>query len=441
MRASKKPRVAILTSLIDFSPAYSLTGIILDQARMLERHGYEYSLFVVKGFNGKHKERAKGTGWPKNISYSLAQTKLHSYKVGEPAREDFDEQVDTHFEGYVKAIEDFDVVITHDLMFIDSHLVQNAAIRKCVERFPDKRWLHWVHSAPSGKPANEPSYPSSLRFEGCENSTYVYLNHTQKQDVANHFGITTRDIAVVYNPVDLRGRFGFAPETCAIVEDYNLLDHDVLQVYPISTPRWVSKGVKQLCAIWGQWVKRGIKAKLVVVNAHCTQEKDENIVRKIETYAKKQGLSPGVDFFLTSRYAAEKALEGGDECDFDGWNYSVPHEVVQQLNLLANVFVFPSESECCSLIQAENAMLGRFTVLNRNFAPMLEFGDDRTLTYEFGNDPDRNKVYYECLARELWGELQQDPSFNLGTKARTKTYNRDWIWEKQLEPLLYKGAL
>ncbi len=440
MRATK-PRVAILTSLIDFSPAYSLTGIILDQARMLEEHGYDYHLFVLKGFNGRDKERAKGEGWPKNISYSLAQTKLHPYKTGEPAKESFEADVEKHAVAYREAIKDFDVVITHDLMFIDSHLVQNAAIRKCVDEFPSKRWLHWIHSAPSGLPREEPSYPSSLRFQGCPNSTYVYLNNKQKQDVANHFRIQVRDIGVVYNPVDIRQRLGFSKETCSVIEDCNLLDHDILQVYPISTPRWASKGVPQLCTIWGHWVKRGIKAKLFIINAHCTQEKDEQVVRKIEEYAERCGLSPGVDFFLSSRYASEKSIECDDSLDLDGWNYSVPQNVVRELTMIANLFVFPSESECCSLIQAENAMLGKTMVLNESFQPMLEFSDGRVLSYKFNEDPRRNPGYYECLARELWAELQVDPSFKTNTLARTRFYNRDWIWEKQLEPLLYRGAL
>jgi len=47
----KKPRIGILTSLTDFSPAYSLTGIIKDQARVLKEYGYEYDIIALKRFN------------------------------------------------------------------------------------------------------------------------------------------------------------------------------------------------------------------------------------------------------------------------------------------------------------------------------------------------------------------------------------------------------
>ncbi len=105
---------------------------------------------------------------------------------------------------------------------------------------------------------------------------------------------------------------------------------------------------------------------------------------------------------------------------------------------MSNLFVFPSDSECCSLIQAEAAISGKVMVLNKSFLPMLEFGSDNVLCYDFNNNPNSNPVYYECLARELWGELQRDSTFMTSTKARTMKYNRDWVFKNQLEPLLNK---
>ena len=46
-----KPKVALLTSMTDFSLAYSLNGVVLDQARMLKRAGWSYDLLVLKNFN------------------------------------------------------------------------------------------------------------------------------------------------------------------------------------------------------------------------------------------------------------------------------------------------------------------------------------------------------------------------------------------------------
>lgn len=444
----KRPKIAILTPLVDFSSSYSLCGIILDQARMFDRHDYEYDLLVLKNFN---KNDIKMDGLPKRVRAILPQTVLHDYQWDENPRDDFDEQIDVHYDGrpetgeigYKEALEPYDVIITHDLMFLGSHLCQNAAIRRCVEMYPNKHWLHWIHSAPSGIPGkDQPPYPSSLRFQGCENSTYVFLNNRQRQDVANHFQIKAADVAVVYNFKDPRDYYGVSEDVDLLIKQHDLLNHEILQVYPFSTPRWESKGVSKLLRIWGYWRRLGINAKLVLVNSHANNEKDEVVVRKMEDYARKCDLTPGLDVIWTSRFAANQEVKnaeiGIEESIWSQWKYSVPFKSVRELVQMSNLFIFPSESECCSLIQAEASISGKFMVLNRSFLPMLEFGSDNILAYDFHNDPNSNPAYYECLARELWGELQRDSTFMNSTKARTRIYNRDWVFKNQLEPLLNK---
>lgn len=414
---------------------------------MLHRADYQYTLFCLKNFKSSDKGVAvlgPGVADPAtmlNVEYCLPQTRLHDYQPHESPREDFEEQVETHFQGYKDCLESFDVIITHDLCFTSWHLCQAAAIRKCAEIWPTKRWLHFCHSAPSGLPrSGQPCYPSSLRFSGCPNSTYVYLNSRQRQDIANHLQLKARDIAVVYNAVDPRDFYGFSSETCRMIDDWRLLEHQILQVYAFSTPRWKAKGVHKLLKIFGFWRRMGIQAKLVLVNAHANQEVDEHQVRLMEDYASHCGLNPGTDVFWTSRYAGEREREAGGEA-WSGWQYSVPARVVKELLLISNLFVFPSDSECCSLVQAEASVAGKMTVLNKNCLQMLEFADTNCLAYEFANDPDRNPIFYECVARELYAEIQRDPSFLTATRARTQHANRDWIWKNQLEPLLSKGIL
>lgn len=457
------PKVAILTPLVDFSSAYSPTGIILDQARMLARAGYDYDLLALKNFNRRDRERQeKDPRMPRAARYVLPQTRLHDYAWNEKPHDDFEEQVDRHFggdptdevvEGYQRALEPYDVVITHDLMFLGWHLPQNAAIRRCVELWgAKKRWLHWIHSAPSGLPGEQPPYPSSLRFTGCPHSRYVYLNAMQRQDVVNHFQLSSiRDVAIVYNTRDPRDLWGFADETCRLIDRHRLLDAKILQIYAFSTPRWQSKGVHKLLRLWGFWRRSGINAKLVLVNAHCTQEKDEREVAHMEDYAKKYGLVLGEDVIWTSRFAAEQdrqadrvsvRTEGGDSeaaqsvIDWNAWRSGVPARVVRELVSISNLFVFPTFSECCSLIQAEAAISGKLMVLNRNCPQTLEFAESGCLAFNLGEDPDRNPLFYECLARELWSYMQADPQFLTTARARGEWYNRDWIWRNQLQPLI-----
>lgn len=448
-----KPRIAILTSLVDYSPAYSLVGIILDQARAFKRNGYEYDLLCLKTFN--HKDYgAPEVDKELSVRYVLPQTRLHDYQPTDKpknAEKDpksgvvipgFEEQVDIHFNGdpekgwigYKDVLKDYDVIIDHDLMFLSWHLPQNAAIRRCIEMWPTKNWLHWVHSGPSHPPEGT-CYPSTLRYSAEPHGHYVYLNETQRLDYSLMIKSTKNRVSCVYNPKDLRDICGFHPDTCTLIDRYDLFNHQLLLIYPFSTPRWKDKGVRQLCKLIHFWKKQGVKARLVLINAHCNSEVDIPMIEGIEAYAKVCELTLDDDVIMTSRFADES-----DKKETRKWRYTVPFQTVRDLCIMSNLFVFPSISECCSLIQAEASILGKYMVLNRNFAPMLEFAHPSCLHYEFTtNDPDRNPMYYECVAREIWANIQHDAAIMNSTTARNTVYNRDWIFRNQLELLVYRN--
>lgn len=476
----RRPKVAIVTSLVDFSPGYSLCGIILDQARMLKRAGYEYKLFCIRAFNKADKAAAEAEGLA--VECSLAQCVLHEYKQNErplPTQKNaegeeiagFEEQVEVYFAGdktglgYRDVLEPFDVVITHDLMYLDWHLTQNEAIRRCIELWPGKTWLHWAHSGPCERPdvneenpsEDEMCYPTTLRFSAAPNSIYVTLNHGKVQDFANMLGADNSVVRVVTNPKDVRVVYGFQPETLDLIDRYDLLDHQILQTYAFSTPRWDAKGIRNLFCIWKHFKAMGLRARLVLVNCHGNSPCNKPQIEAMIAQAKKHGLRVGDDVVFTSQFGDEAAekLAGEAKAEKDeakraallarakryaGWKYCVPADVVRDLTFLGNLFVFPSETECCSLIQAEASLAGKYMVLNRDFAPMLEYCAPNVLHYEFtANDPNTRDGdgYHLCVARELWANMQNDAAVMNSTLAKTRTYNPDHIFRTQFEPLLY----
>ena len=421
-------KIGILTALTDFSSAYSLTSVIRGQARMLEKDGREFDVLCCKSFNADDQDLE----WVEENSYyrfCIDSTPLHDYKPNEGPKEDFQLSVEMYEKTYRECLADYDIIITHDLMFLSWFLPQNQAIRNLIEEWPDKRWLHWVHSGPSAPPPGM-VYPTTLRYMAAPNSKYVFLNHNQKQDLANSMGLDAADVAVVYNSRDIRDVYEFDSESSDLIEKYRLLDHDILQTYPFSTPRWKEKGVRQLMKIWSYWKNTGIKAKLVLVNSHANGEEGEKHIQEMKDYAFSLRLTVGKDVIFTSDEAQCGELT-------QDWCYSVPGDIVRNLTIISNMFIFPSISECCSLIQAEAAIAGKFMVLNTDFLPMFEFVSANIPHYRFTlNDPEVNPAYYECVAREILKNFKNESSVMNSTLAKTRFYNSDHIWETQFAPIL-----
>lgn len=449
-KTGRKPKIAILTSLVDFSPGYSLSGVILDQARAFRRAGYEYDLLCIKNFNRGDPKTKEVEAEGLSVKYILPQTRLVDYGMFEKPRPDkrgeqgFETQVRVHFEGdnakgwvgYRDALRPYDVVISHDIMFLSWHLPQNKALRACIDLWPEKNWLHQVHSGPSHAKEGI-CYPSELRYTRAPHSHYIYLNHTQAQDYSLMIRSEMKYVRTVYNPKDIRDVWNFSELSRDIIDKYDLLDHQVLQVYPFSTPRWRDKGVPQLLRIFGHWKKAGIKVKLVLITAHCNNDIDIPHIGAMGNLAQAEGLELDRDVVISYRYAKQQE----DPKVEKELRYSVPFSAVRELVCISNMFIFPTVSECCSLIQAEASMAGKFMVLNRDFIPLLEFCVEGVMSYEFTkNKPDVNPTFYECVAKEIWANFQADTMAQNRTRAITKTYNADWVFKNQLEPLLYLGS-
>jgi len=427
---AEKPRVIILTNLTDFSSSYSIGRVALLQVAMLKRRGHEVRVLCCENFNPHDKARADD----EIFTYDGPAVPLHCYRTTEGPRDEWVGQVALFEQAYEEAVAGYDVVITHDLMFQDTHLPMNEGVRKVIERNPDKIWLHWVHSGPS-QPPHGLQYPSTLRYSAADHSTYIFLNNGDRQNFANMIGARPGVVKICGNPIDIRESYGFSQETRDLITRYDLMSVSVLQSYPFSVGRWRDKGIRQLVRIFAQWKRDGHTAKLLLINAHSNGEGISH-ARDIEAYAKKHGLVADEDLILTSRYAEENRGVTGVK----NWDYSVPKYVVDEIARIASIFIFPSISECCSLVQGEAALARQFVVLNSDFPPMLEFADKSVPSFEFtrNNPDDPNSPYYEAVAKEIWGRFCDDPAIQNSIYGVNFAYNEEAIWRDQFEPLLYR---
>lgn len=413
----RKPRVAVLVVSGDLEPQYSLTTVVTDQLTSLAQAGYAARLVALEGFVGTP---PRGV----DVRACIPRETLVDYQLGVAEAPEFESQVRRIARAIHDHLRDVDVCITHDLMFQTWFLPHNAAVRRVGARLPALRWLHWVHSAPSERPDGV-GYPHVLRFSGMDNARLVYLNHCDAPRLAAMYAVPESDVCVAYNSRDPRSFFAFSPLTTALVERHGLLDADIVAVYPTR----LSPGKQPAVAIKlvGALKRLGRTVCLVFCNSYSNGPDEKRYIQRLRGIAETAGLEQN-ELVFTSACGREYEL-------------GVPPAVVRELFQVGNVMILPSLSEACSLVLLEAALTKNLLVLNEDFPAMPEFVGPNALYFKFSSTrrtttyhPDEAAYFTEC-AQRIVAELAGDKALGAFTRVK-QTFNRDWIFRQQIEPLL-----
>ncbi|MCP4493367.1 MAG: glycosyltransferase family 4 protein [Gammaproteobacteria bacterium] len=407
-------KVGIFTTFADLERSYSLVGVALEQAAMLAEHEVDYEFIVLENFHGEAPD------WL-NIRKELPTGKLDEDALNVELKNRTVEWLKT-------AVPEFDVIITHDMMFQTWFVTYNAAIREIIPENPGTTWVHWVHSAPSGRPSRLLG-AKALRYEICPNSLYAYLNESDRLRYAESIGTKIDNVWTVYNPSDIATFLGADDLLTRAIKAWRLWDHDLMQVYPFSMPRAEAKGIEKVIGIFAGWKKEGYKVKLVFANCHCNQGAEQALVETFNGIAADYGLTEGEDLFWTSK--------------IPDWEYSVPHTTIKKLFQLSNVFLFPTTSEACSRVLQEASLAGCLVLGNESFPPMNEFLDPTTPRHAFGST--RADVQHSPnLKSWCWEVAKATTPLLSHPMMRQKSYvmrqaARDTVWQRQFYPLLVRA--
>ena len=126
----------------------------------------------------------------------------------------------------------------------------------------------------------------------------------------------------------------------------------------------------------------------------------------------------------------------------DNFVVCVPRQVVRELFQISNLFPLLSTSEGCSLTLLEAALCKNLIVLNEDFPPMKEFGEiDHVLYMKVSSTRCQTKynpsedTYFKDWAAIIWSAIENNKVLRFNRKV-LKRFNREWIWQNQLQPLL-----
>lgn len=416
-------KIGILTTFSNFNSEFSLTTVVRQQLVALRDNGFEPILFTLDIFKDE-KLVPKGV----EVRKVLPQLVLEPYSKGNI--DSLDKDAAKAQEAMEKHMQDIDVCLSHDIIFINSYLPYNVAMRGAIDgKLSNVKWLHWMHSGPSIRPRMDGS-PFDNLYTLPKNSRLVYMNYTDAIRAAEMYGVLPKDVRTIFNPMDIRELYEFDPITRAIIKENDLMSPEYLCVYPLSTTRMNDAGKQVSKVIWimGELKARGNTVALVIPNAHANAEKEKKAIEKMYELAHKHGLERR-EVVFTSFHNVPKHEHG------------VPHKVVRELFLLGNLFIFPSVSENCPLILLE-AMAGKnILVLNQSFPAMKDFGLENAMYFRFGSlvdapqYPDGEDKYISDVAILIESEYNQNKAIKSQTRLR-REFNTDYIAKRQLIPAI-----
>jgi len=388
-------KIAILTAFRNMPESYSLVNDVRDQIKVLKKYGHGVVFYAQEGCTGE--------GIECEMKAILPRFKMQK-------NEENTEIKNKLIEIFEREFKDFDVVIEHDLIYLQMYYTYRKALMEC--NVPNVKWVHWAHSGMGG----------SLNLK-MPKSKYVYMNYTDVPRFARAIGVEVDDVRVVFNDKDPRMFFGWHPITCKIADKYDLFEPDIMQTFPLCSTRMTAKGVQKTIRVFGKLKELGNKVLLVVCNSNARKKKEE-IEQKIKL-AHKAGLTDK-EILFTSQL---------------GYN-GVPRDVVKDLMQMSNLFVFPSLSENCSNVLLEASMTKQLLVLNKDFPAFFDFAEDGKTCFSHGFSSthgvsfrSNSDVAYMDLAKKIDKYLKESKS-NLQFQRIKKACNIDTIYKKQLEPLL-----
>lgn len=416
-------RVGTMTTFFEFKAAFSLSTVVKQQLIGLVKNGYKPVLFVLDSFKDD-KNVPKGV----EIRKIVPQLILEPYSKND--LKNFEKDVGLAQAAFEKHMQDIDVMLAHDIIFINSYLPYNEAMRRAIDtKLRNVRWLHWMHSGPSLRPKMDGS-PYDNLYTLPKNSRLIYMNYTDVIRAAEMYGILPKDVRTIFNPMDIRELHDFQPLTNELIEANDLMNPEFLCVYPLSTTRMGAAGkqLRKVIAIMAELKARRHSVALIVPNAHANANREKKAIEKMYEYAHSRGLERR-ELIFTSFHQPPK------------WENGIPHKTVRDLFLLSNLFIFPSVSENCPLILLE-AMAGKnILVLNGSFPAMKDFGGHDALYFRFGSlvdepqYPNGEDLYYKDIAALIVSELNQNKAVKAQTRLR-REFNVDAIFKKQLEPAM-----
>ena len=348
-------RLVIITTLGNFDRSYSLTSVIIDQAKAAVLAGLRVDLWVNRGC-----DLDLAPAMPYGVTIVQAMPPI---KHVEDVTDEGDAQL------VLAAIHPLlDLlgahgpiqIIAHDLIF-QSWFVSEALALHHLQ--PDVRlmWWHMCHSSVNNRlqHSGDTGHPQWLRSHLPKGHRLLAVNAADVQQLAHYYHTTAASIDVLPNSRDPLQVLDLTPEATAIATAADLLRAEIVQIMPCSADRLLDKGALELVRVFRDLARMGADVRLLFVLCNCRDDRALQQVALVKRAA--------LDYGLPS-----ECLHFSHELVPDSAGHGLSQASIRGLFALSNLFAFPTVSEAASLVVWEAMLAGCLMVLNENLPCMME---------------------------------------------------------------------
>ena len=225
-------------ALLHFSAPPIVGGVesvIAHHARLMTSSGHQVTLFAGRGesFDPAIRVRVLPLFDSRNSEVMAVKTELDQGKCPDS----FIQLRDRIQKIILKEMQDFDVLIVHNVASLNKNLALTAALFNTYANPGFPRLILWHHdlawTTPRYKNELYDAYPWQLLRQDWPGATHVVISETRRQELANLIHLPESQIHVIPNGVDQNTFFKFSRKTEELVEKLSLSDADPLFLLPV----------------------------------------------------------------------------------------------------------------------------------------------------------------------------------------------------------------
>lgn len=429
-------KVAILTNFMDFSPGYSLTGIVQDQCKMLQDNGHPVKLFVNSQYKLSEKDKIQfshNVSTPDLPPVEVYNTIPFSHLVDYVSKNDLsDYHKDIAKETELMLLEslnDVEYVFTHDFIFTGWFLPYGLGAIEASKSLPNTKFFHWIHSTPTAGR----DWWNFNAWGG--NHKIIFPNKMEQVRVAEQYKTMPNNVGCIHHIKDLRTWNDFSQDANDFISDCpRIMSSDIVQIYPVSSDRFGAKRLDFVFEIFGHFKKMEYSVFLVVANQWATGRQRKEDVAAYVKKAESNGLEYGKDFVFTSLWRDGK------------FDLGINKRMLRDLASCSNMFIFPTREESFGLVGVEIPLsTSALMVTNRSLQMMAELHGNFTPNFHFGSfDHDFSSSdfpkYLNDVSILIHCAFKNDQAVLHRTLLRQK-YNWSYLYAMEYLPLMKSNNL